>query len=1111
MSDQNITTPEQDAQKNNDPRKIEDLYAAFEAADNIIMKKYVYSLSKSACIEMTDEQKTLEIGDNVSLYRLSSIVYDKNENVQDKLTTVYSTVLSLGNCSLVLLLNGHKERVDLFVGVASRNLHAEFKKGDNGELIKGTDGKEIFEYFTSDANALRKAGESLKSAFEGNFPGTTLINALNVSAETESMQPRLVDLKSKAEIIEEGLGKAKVIAAVSSIPALRNANERKNTEFIQGLEKLIDTMRGKAYSAVIIADAMGNDKIESMCAEYEDIYSKLAPFKQSNQTISTTEGSTDTEGVIDSVTDTINETVAKSLTHGTATSKTHTDSVGGSAGVEAKTPFGGVSASVNYSHAYSRTKTISEATTDTTSHSTAKSLTEQNSVSRALSSTKGESLQISYENRAVKTLLDRIDEQIKRLRSCEDFGMFDTCAYFAAEEYDTVVAAASAFKSITRGENSSIESSAVNIWSADIDHNHPGLEEATRKNVECIKDYLQRFYHPEFVLYRDSDLERLKDSKSPEEISYNTVTPALLVSGREMACQMALPKKSVVGVPVIECTEFGRDVITTSDEPAEILKLGTIFHMNKEEEHTEVYLNRDNLTAHTFITGSTGSGKSTTVYRILNEANKKQIKFLVVEPAKGEYKDALKGLGVRVFGTNPKLTPMLRINPFKFPSDKIHIYEHLDRLTELFNVCWPMYAAMPAVLKAAMENAYRSAGWNLVKSENQYGNIFPSFADIALEVERYINRSEYSEENKSNYKGSLLTRLESLTNGINGMIFTANDIDDREIFDENAIVDLSRVGSAETKALIMGVLVLKLQEYRTATATASNSVLKHITVLEEAHNLLKRTSTEQSDESSNLLGKSVEMLANSIAEMRTYGEGFVIADQSPGLLDLSVIRNTNTKIIMRLPDYTDRELVGRAANLNDDQIAHLAKLPRGVAAIYQSEWVNPVLCKIKKPEISNRPGIKVDNPLPVYDRSIVLDMLDTKFREKLEDIKESDAFRQKVLRSDIPTETKVKLLEYLKNKYSSNNMDMLASAVFSYFENAKSVLDATLENQGETMETDELRLQVLSALKPSIGGCDDDVVDIAIALIIKEYRDRYNIDLPVWQEFVIGLSKKEIK
>jgi hypothetical protein len=164
----------------------------------------------------------------------------------------------------------------------------------------------------------------------------------------------------------------------------------------------------------------------------------------------------------------------------------------------------------------------------------------------------------------------------------------------------------------------------------------------------------------------------------------------------------------------------------------------------------------------------------------------------------------------------------------------------------------------------------------------------------------------------------------------------------------------------ETKALIMGLLVMKLQEYR-MTGGKMNSDLQHITVLEEAHNLLKRTSTEQSNESSNLLGKSVEMLANAIAEMRTYGEGFIIVDQAPGLLDISVIRNTNTKIILRLPDEDDRVLVGKAANLNDDQIVELAKLQCGVAAVYQNDWVQPVLCKVEEFKEADK-NFRYNNP-----------------------------------------------------------------------------------------------------------------------------------------------------
>ena len=189
-------------------------------------------------------------------------------------------------------------------------------------------------------------------------------------------------------------------------------------------------------------------------------------------------------------------------------------------------------------------------------------------------------------------------------------------------------------------------------------------------------------------------------------------TAAMLISGKEMAYQMAMPQKSVSGVQVITCAEFGREVALLSEGDGETISVGNIYHMHHKEEN-EVMLDVKALTAHTFITGSTGAGKSTTIYKLLDELSRidvgdseKNVKFMVIEPAKGEYKNALannKKFKIRVYGTNPKITRLLRINPFKFPSDKIHIYEHLDRLIEIFNVCWPMYAAMPAVLKAAME------------------------------------------------------------------------------------------------------------------------------------------------------------------------------------------------------------------------------------------------------------------------------------------------------------------------------------------------------------------------------------------------------------------------
>ena len=356
--------------------------------------------------------------------------------------------------------------------------------------------------------------------------------------------------------------------------------------------------------------------------------------------------------------------------------------------------------------------------------------------------------------------------------------------------------------------------------------------------------------------------------------------------------------------------------------------------------------------------------KSNTIYHLINQFQKRQNKvhFLIIEPAKGEYKNVFRDY-FDVYGTNPLVSTLLKINPFKFPSkyeikdDKgnviekkgVHVLEHIDRLTEIFNVCWPMYAAMPAVLKEAMLCSYEDCGWDLYHSTNKYSDdVFPNFTDLLNKLVEVIAKSAYSEEVKSNYTGSLVTRVKSLAIGVNKHIFCDNDLGDEKLFDQNVIVDLSRLGSQETKALIMGILVMRLNEYRANSEIEANSGLRHITILEEAHNLLKRCSTEQNMESANVAGKSVEMISNSIAEMRTYGEGFVIVDQSPSAVDMSAIRNTNTKIIMRLPEENDRKTAGKSAAMKDEQIDEIAKLPIGVAVVYQNDWEAPVLCQIEE-------------------------------------------------------------------------------------------------------------------------------------------------------------------
>ena len=552
---------------------------------------------------------------------------------------------------------------------------------------------------------------------------------------------------------------------------------------------------------------------------------------------------------------------------------------------------------------------------------------------------------------------------------------------------------------------------------------------------------------------------------------------------------------------MVEHADFGKEVVSYNqkEEGADLL-LGKIFNMGSVCKNT-VRLNRNSLAMHTFVTGSTGSGKSNTVYEILSQLDAGGVNFMVVEPAKGEYKNVFGNRSdVHVYGTNPKITELLRINPFRFP-EGIHVLEHIDRLIEIFNVCWPMYAAMPAVLKDAMLQAYEVCGWDLQTSENEYSEeLFPTFQDLLTELVDVINRSAYDQEVKSNYRGSLETRVRSLANGLNGQIFSANEIPENILFDENVIIDLSRVGSAESKALIMGILIMRLNEYRMTSCTEMNAPLRHVTVLEEAHNILRRTSTEQSEEGSNVAGKSVEMIANSIAEMRTYGEGFIIADQSPSAVDISAIRNTNTKIIMRLPDEQDRQLAGKAAALKENQLDEIARLPKGVAVVYQNDWVEPVLCKIGKFDGEEKPYVHrrtLDNIKTASGEKLLLqNLLKKEEGESLE--LNIQQLRQILLRLPVPTKTKIAALKALQKNGRCTQKDIQA-VVYDLV--CTSVVEKELDNV-ESIE--EWRDVIVYSGNVELSDLSRNVQNQIGELILREQIERFGRPetyLTQWQDF----------
>ena len=841
---------------------------SLENASEIITKDYLSKLEHYRILEPSEEDLDIDISKCGKLYRLTKFVINREENFLDKLTTIIN-VVSCINCSIVTIVKSDGRTNEFYFGILSKNARTDEQRSED-------------------------AAAAFKGAILGNLVGSDLQQLSE--EETTSFRKQIFEKENNC------------YSSISGIVGLRDDKSKAIDHYVQGLENLVDSLKGMEYTILMVADPVSTSQLRVVKQGYEILYTQLSAFAGNSVTINESDTLSLAKARTNGISEGISEGIA--MTQSRTKSKGTQFGINTTAGISVPvTLLFGMNAGFNRSTADAMGKT----------HSTTQSTQTSSSVTDTSSSAKmeGKSLQISYKNRTVKALLDKINEYLQRLDKCESFGAFDCAAYVIADKRETALTVSSNYNALMRGENSGIQASHINLF-------------YKSEQAKLIGKYLGSFVHPRFIQSEDKDV---------------IVTPASIISGNELAIQIGLPKKSIPGITVIPMAPFGRNII---DKPDNKLELGALYHMGHEEGiGRKVKLDIKSLSMHTFITGSTGSGKSNTVYEMVRQLDHLGMNYLVIEPAKGEYKNIFGFYSdVRVYGTNPQYTELLRINPFRFPKG-IHILEHIDRLIEIFNVCWPMYAAMPAVLKDAVLQAYESCGWDLSESKNKYSDeLFPTFGDLVCELENVIQSSAYSDEVKGNYTGSLVTRIRSLTNGLNGQIFAASEIDSSELFDRKVIIDISRVGSTETKSLIMGILIMRLNEHRMALCKEMNVPLHHVTVLEEAHNILKRTSVEQNPEGSNVAGKSVEMISNAIAEMRTYGEGFIIADQSPGAVDISVIRNTNTKIIMRLPDEQDRRLAGKSAGLKDNQLDEIAKLPKGVAVVYQNDWLEPVLCKI---------------------------------------------------------------------------------------------------------------------------------------------------------------------
>ncbi len=440
--------------------------------------------------------------------------------------------------------------------------------------------------------------------------------------------------------------------------------------------------------------------------------------------------------------------------------------------------------------------------------------------------------------------------------------------------------------------------------------------------------------------------------------------PVTRLTTDEISVLACLPAQEFAGYRVKDYVRFA--VAPREPDQEERIALGTILE-DGQPTNNWFEIGRDQFCKHVFIGGTPGSGKTNTAQFLLRQIwEDHQIPWLVLEPSiKSEYRKLLQspvGKDLQIFTLGDETGVPFRFNPLEVQPG-VQVQTHIDSLSALFSAAFPLYPPMPSVLYLALNKVYFDRGWDAAKGNNPRGyspDVQPTLTDLYQTIEEVTKERGYDQQVTANIQSGLQTRLASLMVGGKGLMFnTRNSISFDTLHSKPTILEFSALGDDEEKTFVLGAVLIRLMQYRHA-AGLTGGRLAHVTLIEEAHRLLRQVGESQGGETANPRGKAIETFCNMLAESRAYGEGLIVVEQIPTKLASDVIKNTSLKIIHRLVAETDRKLVGSMMNLSEEQQKYLTGLMPGQAVASGEGWSEG--CCVSIPNPARHRGYEQLNP-----------------------------------------------------------------------------------------------------------------------------------------------------
>ncbi|MBQ7704754.1 MAG: DUF87 domain-containing protein [Selenomonadaceae bacterium] len=886
-------------------------------------------------------------------FQIQELTFEEKAPRREAMENILGTFRGLEGVSFIYLILGNGQDIKFYFGVAKDFSH------DKVENL----------------SAPTVGGDLLKPGIQGNFRGCQIKELSNLD---------------KKEILNR-LQNISYAGILTGVPGTE-----KNNENFQGVDRLINVMAEDEFGFMVIASPATSaeiSKIENSLIEIVDLLSPVVRHSlqitkssgtNENETSSKNSGTQESESTQESKNSSESKTESTSVNYQKSNSNQQQTNAGQSSGNQY---------SINKS--FSRTQSDSTNTSTQKDNSYSQKKSEDKRESNDTNGSSSNSLNYSVQNQTsygFNYQISNSDSSSKSVQKTETGSEGVTKNFSSMVSESTANSTSKIFsENISQVEQTEIETKSAAHWIKYIEEillprldcgrgkgiflscaclfaNQPAILRRLANTAISLysgpKGNRKPLAFHEFTESESACLHALQNMQIPAALEpeekifsaalsgWNFNRRACLgnwISVQELSIIAALPQKEVPGLALREEVEFGLNVAPVEEENK--IPLGYLVQDGTERK-IPVSLDRRALDKHTFVTGVTGSGKTTTCQNILINSG---LPFLVIEPAKTEYRILKTRCPELIFFTPGKqdIAPFF-LNPFElFPQEAIT--SRADMIKATLEASFAMEAAIPQIMETAVYRAYQNKGWDIRTNEwrpndeprnpfERDAYAFPTMSEFCEAVEQVTKEKNFGDRLQNEYMGSLKARIESLLVGAKGMMLdTPRSINFSDLIGRKVVIELEEIKNGAEKSLLMGFILTNLMQAIQARHR-ENPNFQHITLIEEAHRLLSRYVPGDSMNKK----QGVEVFADMLAEVRKYGESLIIADQIPDKMTPEVLKNTNTKIVHKIFARDDKDAIGDTMALSDDQKKFLSKLPTGRAIIFSQGQAKAMQVKITK-------------------------------------------------------------------------------------------------------------------------------------------------------------------